>query len=174
MSTHFFKKDKKADKKKGGKAPSSDAVAYRLFEEFAKSTLGGMPTAAQDTFPYLMGERLCLIPKALCGQAEDFRRMTDGLRILRAGLTVGSVMGLDRGRPRFEPDHALSHALSPDECPAFSVNFTEAIAYLRGEALPAADVRGWHIVTYAGLPLGWGKASDGLMKNHYPKGLRQS
>ena len=100
--------------------------------------------------------------------------MTDGLRIQRAGLCVGAVIGLDRGRPRFEPDHALSHALVKGECPAFPVDLAGAVSYLRGEALPAADVRGWHTVTYAGIPLGWGKASDGLMKNHYPKGLRQN
>lgn len=64
--------------------------------------------------------------------------------------------------------------------------------YLRGETLaldavaantpaanaPVAPVKndrnknGWNIVTYCGFPLGWAKVSDGLVKNHYPKGLR--
>ena len=32
--------------------------------------------------------------------------------------------------------------------------------------------KGWTLVTHAGLALGWGKASGGQVKNHYPKGLR--
>ena len=165
---------RKADRRKGERSPANDATAHALFEDFARSVLGGVPACAKDTLPCLLGERLWLIPKALCESAEDFRRLTDGLRILRAGLCVGTVVGLDRGRPRFEPDHALSLALGEGERPSFPVDLTGAQAYLRGEALPADSLRGWHTVTFAGLPLGWGKASDGLMKNHYPKGLRQN
>jgi len=165
---------RKADRRKGERSPANDATAHALFEDFARSVLGGMPACVKDTLPCLLGERLWLIPKALCESVEDFRHLTDGLRILRAGLCVGTVVGLDRGRPRFEPDHALSLALGEGECPSFPIDLTGAQAYLRGEALPADSLRGWHTVTFAGLPLGWGKASDGLMKNHYPKGLRQN
>ncbi len=48
----------------------------------------------------------------------------------------------------------------------------EAFAYLKGEPLRAAGLRGWTAVTWQGYPLGWGKASEGVIKNHYPKGLR--
>ena len=51
------------------------------------------------------------------------------------------------------------------------MDYDSAVAYLRGETLPC-ELRGWHTVSYCGLPLGWGKASDGVMKNQYPKGLR--
>ena len=33
--------------------------------------------------------------------------------------------------------------------------------------------KGWALASFAGLNLGWGKISDGVMKNHYPKGLRR-
>lgn len=47
-------------------------------------------------------------------------------------------------------------------------------AYLRGESLPAdAALKGWTLVTVDGLPLGWGKASGGQLKNRLPKGLRR-
>ncbi|MNY65120.1 hypothetical protein D3C86_2023370 [compost metagenome] len=50
----------------------------------------------------------------------------------------------------------------------------EAAAWLRGESLNVPpDLQGWTLVTVDGLPLGWGKASGGQLKNHYPKGLRQ-
>ncbi len=46
--------------------------------------------------------------------------------------------------------------------------------YLRGEALTVPDApKGWVLAENGGLCLGWGKCSDGQMKNHYPKGLRR-
>lgn len=29
------------------------------------------------------------------------------------------------------------------------------------------------LVSVEGIPLGWGKESSGVIKNHYPKGLRK-
>ena len=33
--------------------------------------------------------------------------------------------------------------------------------------------KGWTLVTVNGISLGWGKAQSGILKNHYPKGLRR-
>ena len=49
--------------------------------------------------------------------------------------------------------------------------FTES--YLRGETLPCEAENGWCAVGYGGCPLGLGKAVNGILKNHYPKGLRK-
>ena len=50
----------------------------------------------------------------------------------------------------------------------------EAAAFVRGESLPCDPAwRGWTLVTTAGISLGWGKAAGGMLKNHYPKGLRK-
>lgn len=93
-----------------------------------------------------------------------------GLHVLRAGLQLGEVR-----KGRFEPAHALAMALRPEEvrqCHNLPAHSEAALAYLHGEALPAAGQSGWTLVTVDGAPLGWAKASDGLLKNHYPKGLR--
>jgi len=166
------RKDDKSERrksKKGAKAePAPEGTAMKLFEAFAMEILGGVPDWVRDTTPRLFGDRLYLIPKALAeGDPTDVLK---GLKVLRAGLCVGSILGLDRGRSRFEPDHALAMAL-PEGTQTHEADETAAVAFLRGETLPA-DGKGWHVVTFAGLPLGWGKASDGIMKNHYPKGLR--
>lgn len=92
------------------------------------------------------------------------------LRVVRAGVPVGKE---ERGR--FEPAHALFMAYG-----ALCENREElqpgsplCAAWLRGEAIPAHTARaGWAAVTVAGLPLGFGKASGGMVKNRYPKGLR--
>ena len=45
--------------------------------------------------------------------------------------------------------------------------------YLLGEELPASSCeKGYCAVTFLGVPMGGGKLSDGRLKNHYPKGLR--
>ena len=48
--------------------------------------------------------------------------------------------------------------------------------YLLGEEIECRDFEGggWCCVAYHGVPLGGGKASGGVIKNHYPKGLRKN
>jgi len=92
-----------------------------------------------------------------------------GIRVLRAGLALGQV----RGRV-FTPDHALAMAAPVPSLPRIPLQCSEAFRYLAGETLPAPEsARGYSLVTIAGLPLGFVKASDGMLKNHYPKGLRR-
>ena len=164
------KKNRKPEKSSGGKGkPGSETVAVTHFEEFCREVMGGVPAWVGDTVPCLFGDKLYLVPKALCGEADPKAALM-GLRVLRAGLCVGTVVGLDKGRGRFEPDHALALCAGAG-IRTLTVDYDSAVAYLRGETLPC-ELRGWHTVSYCGLALGWGKASDGVMKNHYPKGLR--
>ena len=44
--------------------------------------------------------------------------------------------------------------------------------YLHGDGIEADLPNGWAVVTVEGCPLGGGKVVDGMLKNHYPKGLR--
>ena len=47
--------------------------------------------------------------------------------------------------------------------------------YLHGEEITIESARsGWCSVQYKGASLGGGKISNGKMKNHYPKGLREN
>ena len=94
----------------------------------------------------------------------------DGVRVLRAGVQLGVMKG-----KIFAPDHALAMCLSP-ACglPVLALDRAGALRYQSGEALPAPeDMSGWALAVYEGLVLGFGKASGGQFKNHYPKGLRR-
>lgn len=94
----------------------------------------------------------------------------DGVRVLRAGVQLGTLRG-----KVFAPDHALAMCLSP-ACglPVLALDRAGALRYQSGEALPAPeDMSGWALAVYEGLVLGFGKASGGQFKNHYPKGLRR-
>ena len=109
---------------------------------------------------HLLGDTLVSLP-----DCPDVR----GLKVLRCGLHLGSVKG-----KLFQPDHAWAVAdVSPD-FPHVVLTDEQAVLYLRGEALTVSDaLKGWVLAEYDGLCLGWGKCSDGQMKNHYPKGLRR-
>ena len=92
------------------------------------------------------------------------------LKVLRPGLHLGTLK-----KNRFEPSHALALALKPEEVRrsyALSVDKGEAAAFIGGQTFPVSQEKGWHLITVDGYSLGWGKAAGGIMKNHYPKGLR--
>ena len=90
-----------------------------------------------------------------------------GIHFLRAGLPLAEIRG-----KTLIPDHSLAMAIHPPEVPRKELTPEEACRYLAGEALPGNE-RGWLLMTCAGLALGWGKGSDGSIRNHYPKGLRK-
>ena len=72
----------------------------------------------------------------------------------------------------FVPDHAWAMSIFPPDVPRVELTREDARRYQAGETLPA-DGKGWALACCDGIPLGWGKISDGQMKNHYPKGLRR-
>ena len=50
----------------------------------------------------------------------------------------------------------------------------EIRAYLNGQSFTAEGEKGWYLITTDGYSIGWGKLAGGMMKNHYPKGLRKN
>lgn len=106
------------------------------------------------------GETVYLAPEGL----PELR----GLRVLRAGLELGEVR-----KGRFVPAHALALALTDFPATAnFPAGSPEIDAYLHGQTL-FSPKNGWVFVCVDGHPLGWAKGADGVLKNHYPKGLRR-
>ena len=93
-----------------------------------------------------------------------------GLKVLRYGLHLGTLQGRV-----FQPDHAWAVSITPPPLPHVELTETEAIHYQAGETIAvSADLRGCVLPCFYGLPLGFGKVTNGVMKNHYPKGLRRN
>ena len=90
-----------------------------------------------------------------------------GIRTLRVGQHLAEIRG-----NVVIPDHAIALSVHVPKHPAADLTGTEAVRYLAGETLDS-DRTGWTLMRYRGLVLGWGKGSGGMMKNHYPKGLRK-
>ena len=160
---HFAAKLRKAGAPKD--APLNrrkpDPAADRLLAQLEREVCA-LPDWLKSMRLVLNGDRLYAVP-------EDAPPL-DGLKVLNPGLSL-----LRAGRSHIEPQHALAMALSPgDARRAAPLDDARAAAYLAGEALPFDGPEGWTLALWRDMPLGWGKVSQGLLKNHLPKGLRKA
>lgn len=88
-------------------------------------------------------------------------------KILSYGVKLGNIIG-----NRFEPCHNMFTAFSSHFVNQIEVDDEGATKYLRGETLNTESVTGWCVVKFKDVALGGGKVVNGVIKNHYPKGLR--
>ncbi len=142
--------------------PSPSALARQRTESVPPECLDFLKQVSPrpDGGVLRFGETLYLIPP----DTPELR----GLRVLRAGLALGQAK-----KGRFEPAHALALWLDTAENTlSYAADSPEIARYLHGETLPS-DRRGWTLVQVDGYGLGWGKGAGGVLKNHYPKGLRR-
>lgn len=140
------------------KGISSKEIADYL--SFAKETLKNPPQGIYLKF----GDQLYVAPEGMAA--------LKGLKVLRPGLHLGTMK-----KNRFEPSHALALALGVEEVMhshELTVEDGSAAAFIGGQTFPTEGDKGWYLITVDGYSLGWGKAAGGIMKNHYPKGLRKS
>ncbi len=141
--------EEKKEKEKNKKVPQE-------YEDFCRKYLKNTPTGEILSF----GDRLYLMP-----QGFDI----DKIKVLRAGLELGEIR-----KGRFVPSHALALALESEDFVStvnFDADSDEIKRYMHGETLQA-DIDGWVAVLADGYPLGWAKGTGGVLKNHYPKHLR--
>ena len=100
----------------GSSLPRPDAAAIHSLRDFAPNA----PAAN-----CVLGETLCALPLQ-----PELR----GLRVLRAGLHLGSMHG-----KLFLPDHAWAMSSTPPALPRVTLSEEEAFAYQRGEELPCSS-----------------------------------
>lgn len=146
-----------------------DRTGWSAWGEFAENTIGeAVPASdrknrAGELPLVLYGDQLYLIP----AQMPDFT----GLKVLRPGLHLGTFK-----KNRLEPSHALALAMRPEQVRrslSLPAESPLTAGYLNGETLPAnGEDKGWVLICVDECSLGWAKAASGILKNHYPKGLR--
>ncbi|MCM1569005.1 MAG: RsmF rRNA methyltransferase first C-terminal domain-containing protein [Roseburia sp.] len=153
-------------------ASEKELAEWRVFAaenlKRRKQILPGSPSApvlepAERGKYITFGDKLYYVPEEMPA--------LDGLKTLRPGLHLGNLK-----KGRFEPSHALALALSPaDVRHVWHLDSKEstAAAYLNGQTFPGEGEKGWYLICVDGFSLGWGKLAGGIMKNHYPKGLRK-
>ncbi len=129
------------------------------FFDFKKEYLKGKLDGTLLKF----GEQLYLAPWDI--------PLLKGLKVLRPGLHLGTLK-----KNRFEPSHSLALALKPEEVVQWEeLPSKEGLIekYISGQTFETQK-KGWCLITTDGFSIGWGKGAGGVMKNHYPKGLRKT
>ncbi|PKM39771.1 MAG: hypothetical protein CVV04_08290 [Firmicutes bacterium HGW-Firmicutes-9] len=137
-------------------APAGERIP--AFEAFWRETFSiNQPTAM------LLPDGRVLIPPAL------LPRELRVLHVVRAGVFAGELKN-----GRFTPNHALAMAYPANAFRATVPLEAGALTrFLAGETVACNPaLSGWCPATVLGHPVGWGKAVEGTLKNHIPKGLR--
>ena len=148
----------------GKTAGLKDKNQLRLWQEFASTVL------TPDMNDFLQQGNLILFGEQLYRLPEDAPSL-EHLKVLRAGLHLGTFK-----KNRFEPSHALALFLGiQDVKTSISLSLADPSTsmFFNGETINCDTQKGWCLVCIEGFSAGWGKASGGILKNHYPKGLRK-
>lgn len=103
---------------------------------------------------------------------DELAAMKQYLKVVQAGVLIGEVKGKD-----LSPAHALAMSASLLRQDAFDteeVSYEQAIAYLRKEAIALSETapRGYVLLTYRNIPLGFVKNIGNRANNLYPQEWR--
>ena len=156
----FLKTSARLDKKKKGK----DAKQTLVVPKEAKVWL-------EDSSEYALAMKdtnVVAFPKAY---ENEYALLQQTLKVIHAGITLGEIKGKD-----LIPHHslAMSTALASDAFPKAEVTYEQAISYLRKEGLvlDAGVPRGYVLLTYQDVSLGFVKNIGNRANNLYPQEWR--
>ncbi len=91
------------------------------------------------------------------------------LYLIKSGTAIGEIK-----HNELIPDHELAlSTIIAENIPKIELNEATALAYLRKNTIQIdTEIKGWCLVTYQQLPLGWIKVIPGRINNYYPVALR--
>ncbi len=141
--------------------PSLRAEQRQLYRRFVEETLTEDPASEERLAVF--GHRLYAVPAGMPNPA--------GLRVVRFGWWLGTFK-----KGRLEPSPALAPALRPQQAQRvadFPPDHPALADFLSGRPTPYDGPPGWTLVCVDGFPLGWGKASQGVLKSKAPRWLRR-
>ena len=95
--------------------------------------------------------------------------VADVLKLRKNGLRLGELI-----RGEFVPNHELAMAtVQSKQIPKLELNLQQSLQYLRRETVDiSVNEKGWSLVQYKEISLGWVKLVQGKAKNHYPLNWR--
>lgn len=120
-----------------------------------------------DVLFHQRGETLIAVPENI---ADLVALLDDRLHILSSGCAVGMMKGKD-----FIPDAdlALSLMLKEGCFPIYNVDCKTALSFLHRDAIVVTDVpKGYVLIVYDGVPLGFVKNLGNRSNNLYPQSRR--
>ena len=129
---------------------------YKLFKSFCEQNLLDYEDIIENTI-YNNGVIYYTANKQL---AES------GINLVNCGVVLGEIV-----KGRFEPNHNLASCFGNRFKQILDLNENDAYLFIRGETLHC-EYSGYVVAKFNGAVLGFGKSANGVLKNHYPKGLR--
>ena len=101
--------------------------------------------------------------------AERLELLQKNLYLKKSGIRLGSLAGKD-----LVPDHELAmSSLLRRDIPAVELGYEDAIKYLRKDSFNIdSNLKGWCLMRYKGVNLGWAKILPNRVNNYYPKEIR--
>ena len=140
---------------KGEKAKNDGAIL---------STASGWLKNSSEMDIYVDADRVTAFPKTHSRLLKSVKERVD---VIHEGVQLGTVKGKD-----VIPSQslAMSLAIDTDNFSSHDLNREEALKYLRGDAivLPESVKRGFVLLTYEGVPLGFVKNLGNRSNNLYP------
>ncbi|MED9996303.1 MAG: rRNA cytosine-C5-methyltransferase [Paludibacteraceae bacterium] len=107
------------------------------------------------------------LPKAY---EADFSLLDKHLRWVKKGIGIATLKGKNQ-TPHI--DLALSRHINKDAFTTYDLDLTTALHYLKGESITLPDAPiGYLLLTYRGVPIGWGKNIGNRCNNLYPDAWR--
>lgn len=129
----------------------------KIFNDFfLENFVGDAPKSIQ-----IIDDKVYIIP--CCFDLKN-------VQIIRNGVFAGVCKN-----GRFVPEHALFNNVlfKAKQTINLSLEDLRVAKFLHGDVVDCdVNLKGYVQVLIDGMPLGFGKASGGVLKNHYPKGLR--
>lgn len=99
---------------------------------------------------------------------KELEILSKHLYIKKAGIELGSIKGKD-----IIPHHELALSLQDlENIPKVELEIDDALEYLRKKELKIEALKGWNLVTFCELPMGWIKVLPNRINNYYPAELR--
>ena len=166
-SAKGYRKGTKANFRKGEKTKGGLKGDKSLGASFPKEAKDWIHQAANFSFR-TEGALAKAIPAAY---ADLYDELKERLHLLQAGVTLAEQKGKD-----WMPSHglAMSTVCCKDAFPQADLSLSQALSYLRREAivLDSAVPKGYVLVTYQHIPLGFVKNLGNRANNLYPQEWR--
>jgi 16S rRNA C967 or C1407 C5-methylase (RsmB/RsmF family)/NOL1/NOP2/fmu family ribosome biogenesis protein len=115
-----------------------------------------------DLFYFKQGENIIAIPARW---KQEITVLQKNLYLRKAGITIGIMKGQD-----FIPNHEFALSLlQKEDVPHFDVNLADAVQYLKRKELTLKNLpKGWAVLSYCGINIGWVKVLENRINNYYP------
>lgn len=129
---------------------------YNIFNDFCKANLYNYEDIINNA----------IINNRIIYYTKNKAIAKSGVNLVNCGVVLGEIV-----KDRFEPNHNLFTCFGKRFKKIINLTKQEIEKFLNGETINY-DIDGYVAVSFNGVIVGFGKGSQGIIKNHYPKKLR--